>query len=651
MAAFRRCVIALAVLAIFAGLASAQAPTPMSCTVTSTGGNVRAEGKTEIVGDIVISCTGGTALVTFGGSAAATSTAVPTMDLTVTLPSNVTSRQTNINTALAPVYASDALLLIDEPQSFGGALVTGFGNGAAPTPCTPTVTAGPPLVVNGCPVYPNEFGNFEVMSPTSGQAIGSPTTGAQNVYQGVASGKTVTFYGVPVLPPGSTASRIFRITNVRIDGTGAGSGAITAGISSVAHTSGIPTAMPTISTTPTVGTVAASLTTTSTPIAVTNCLANGTSNAYTFAGTVTFAEATGFPNAFRTRIAAASNTAGAGQGVGVLGVPGQNSNNTESGYIVPTLAVGTGLTAGLADFGTRLKAVFNAVPAGVHVFVSVSNVTGANVSTNTTGSAFVGTITTGGTATNSLATFVSSSNEAAAWSATPSTTTISGGPLGGNVVEITPSTTGAVAGTSYSAIWEVTNSNGTSAETLTFDVFVVTSTQQTPAQTTVNLSYAPLQTGSPTSTTPENIPNFVNASTTAVNAFSFIQCRTTLLFPFVTSAAGFDTGLVIANTTADTFNTTAQAGTCTFTLYGTPASTIPTTASIAAGTVSVTDLGSSAPGFSGYAIASCNFQFAHGFAYIGDFGNPATSSAMGYLALVLPYSTTRGSVSFEQLTF
>ena len=41
----------------------------------------------------------------------------------------------------------------------------------------------------------------------------------------------------------------------------------------------------------------------------------------------------------------------------------------------------------------------------------------------------------------------------------------------------------------------------------------------------------------------------------------------------------------------------------------------------------------SAPGFQGYMIALCNFQLAHGFAFISDIG--ARNLAMGYLALVV----------------
>ena len=42
-------------------------------------------------------------------------------------------------------------------------------------------------------------------------------------------------------------------------------------------------------------------------------------------------------------------------------------------------------------------------------------------------------------------------------------------------------------------------------------------------------------------------------------------------------------------------------------------------------------------GFSGYMIASCSFQYGHGFAYIlGNPAVPANSTAMGYVALVIP---------------
>jgi hypothetical protein len=57
------------------------------------------------------------------------------------------------------------------------------------------------------------------------------------------------------------------------------------------------------------------------------------------------------------------------------------------------------------------------------------------------------------------------------------------------------------------------------------------------------------------------------------------------------------------------------------------------TGNIATGTVYTTLASTSAPGFTGYMMALCNFQYAHGFAFISDIG--ARNLAMGYLALVV----------------
>jgi hypothetical protein len=46
-----------------------------------------------------------------------------------------------------------------------------------------------------------------------------------------------------------------------------------------------------------------------------------------------------------------------------------------------------------------------------------------------------------------------------------------------------------------------------------------------------------------------------------------------------------------------------------------------------------------APGFQGYIIATCEFQYAHGFAYITNGYGGVNTQAQGYLALVLPSAT------------
>jgi hypothetical protein len=58
------------------------------------------------------------------------------------------------------------------------------------------------------------------------------------------------------------------------------------------------------------------------------------------------------------------------------------------------------------------------------------------------------------------------------------------------------------------------------------------------------------------------------------------------------------------------------------------------TGTIAGGTVYTTLASTVVTGFQGYMIAICNFQDAHGFAFVSDLG--AQKLAMGYLALVLP---------------
>jgi hypothetical protein len=132
------------------------------------------------------------------------------------------------------------------------------------------------------------------------------------------------------------------------------------------------------------------------------------------------------------------------------------------------------------------------------------------------------------------------------------------------------------------------------------------------------------------------------------------SCGTNLLWPYVTNQAGFDTGMVIANTSMDPFvGSTAQEGKCTINYYGNASGGAPpiadTTPLIDAGGYAVWTLSSgggvklygqgisgvinSAPGFEGYVIAQCLFQYAHGYAFISDLGSQKL--AQGFIALVM----------------
>ena len=110
MADFRKWLFALAVVALLAGFtvpASAQVPsTPVCSSQVATNNLARAEGYTEQVGDLIVTCT--------GGNPTAAGIPVPQADITVTLSQNVTSR---ITASSSSGTFLEALLIIDEPNS------------------------------------------------------------------------------------------------------------------------------------------------------------------------------------------------------------------------------------------------------------------------------------------------------------------------------------------------------------------------------------------------------------------------------------------------------------------------------------------------------------------------------------------------------
>ncbi len=170
----------------------------------------------------------------------------------------------------------------------------------------------------------------------------------------------------------------------------------------------------------------------------------------------------------------------------------------------------------------------------------------------------------------------------------------------------------------------------------------------------VSVSFAPISTvGTSSDSEPE--PRFVDTGSPR-SIFGITRCITNLLFPFVTNQAGFDTGFAISNTSADDKGTTAQAGTCTVFYYGATtgggaAPSSQTTAVVGAGKQIVWTLsgGNAAvnitgtPGFQGYIMVLCQFQFAHGFAFITDGFGGVPVLAEGYLALIVPWNGVAGS--------
>lgn len=114
---------------------------------------------------------------------------------------------------------------------------------------------------------------------------------------------------------------------------------------------------------------------------------------------------------------------------------------------------------------------------------------------------------------------------------------------------------------------------------------------------------------------------------------------THLLFTHVTNQAGFDTAIIISNTSLDPFGTTPEDGKCTISFFGINPPAPVTTGTMAAGTVFTTLASSVAPGFNGYAFADCQFDHAHGQTFVSDLG--ARNLAYGEQAHVLPAKKKR----------
>jgi len=657
MADFRKWILALTVLVLFVGLASAQVNSggtggsPLACSANvAVTPQLRGEGFTELVGDIVINCTGG---IEPGTGASAPGSQIPTANVTVYLPSNVTSRLLS-----ASNNASEALLLIDEPGSGAG----GYGPSVPVSVCTYALQAA-----NSCAEYVGNSSiggtNVPVQGPVS-------TTAGWNAWQGYVNAGTVTFFGVPILPPGTTGTRVFRITNVRIN----------ANVLNASGPFGYPvnaeisvsnsTALPLNTAQLTVGLIQASLTT-----AVRNfgggAVGSGQltqpiqcqdpNGAGKLLGQADLRYTEQFATAFKTRVepgstSGVSNSPGVAPNPNTTGVTGQAANaqqnipgyiyNSESGFIPytagsPSLS-GNGNIAGLADFGTRLKAVFNNIPSGMSVYVSTTNVLAGPVAA---------------TAATSYAVLIAGETAPETYP-TPTgtgTTTLGGSGVLSGFAAI-PYYQLPIVNNSATAVWEVLNTYPNLNENFEFSVWVsYTPSPSTnipsPGTMSVNMSYAPNPTqgaftvaagGAASASLP--IPRFQDTSV-ATNIAQVTICQTALLFPFVTNQNGFDTGIAIANTTVDPFGTGAQAGTCSLNWYGNSTVTsnppvsslgakgVGDTTNIPAGVVVTALASTTVSGFQGYMIAVCNFQYAHGFAFVSDLG--ARNLAMGYLALVM----------------
>jgi hypothetical protein len=740
MADFRKWLFALAVVALLAGLtvpASAQiSTTPICSSQVATNYLARAEGYTEQVGDLVVTCTGG--VPTTAGQP------VPQADITVFLSQNVTSRI--VGTGGGAGTFLDALLIIDEPDS-------------ANNPATQLLNCGAPTALDNQTVNGAGPGVCEIVSTGSASQTYNGTAAHPNVFQGRAgqTSNSVVFHGVPLDPPG-TVTRILRFTNIRVNANGAGiaqanqTSLITMSISSAgtstlqisvqaqavatvqkgllsstlfantsfAQCNSQSPGLLTASTEPNFG--AGSCGSSKAAFDATSCSSNGAPPIGTTTQTPTIRFSEGFASAWKVKnvaytLANGTYTGGSlGQnpyvysGASILpataATPDINQNVpgvsyfTESGFenqtgLNPTPdpplgfgtavsvsgnsnpfadAAGTGIQlAGIANAGTRLATALANIPNGLSVYVSpiiflyrqgVSYSTTPNLNAN---GAATGVMVLTNTATDGSGTFNP-----------PSGITATAQPL-----QLVSVTNGAAL-----VVYEILFTDPFSLEYA--DVpFVVSYAAALSSNAPIGLpqpsvvatyaaGFAPFYSTSAATLASSSlpVPRFVFTGA-AANLFGIVKCSCNLLFPYVTQAPGYDTGIAIANTTADPYGTANQFGGVQFWYYGSlanggaaPGTQCTNTASpgtcsttggttVAAGQVLTYTLynGSAqwgldnrGAGFTGYLIAQTQFQYCHAFAFIGGLGGGPTNLAQnglseGYLALVLDAWTlpVRGS--------
>ncbi len=753
MADFRKWLFALAVVALLAGLtvpASAQSTTV--CTIQSATDNLaRAEGYTELVGDVLLACTGGTPT--------AAGQPVPQINIQIFLSQNVTSKITAVtgSSSTGSSVFLEALLIIDEPNSTLNPNVPLLNCGYSTALAPDTSLSGPGV----CSIIS--------VGPTAGNS--SPNTyngtaGHPNVFQGrqaLSGNNSVVFQGVPFDPPG-TATRYMRFTNVRANANGAGiaqanqTSVITMGIASsgnnvlqlsiasqavatvlkgltsstvLANTSfaqcisqakGLLTAspLPPYGATSTCGSSSCNVSTSPTNNTFTTGFANPM---------IRFSE--GFASSWKVKNVAftlangvyTGGSAGSdaysystGSSTNPINYPtdlDQNvpgvSYNAESGFTFPSLAqvpspnpplgfqtagavngstmsftngstaASTGFSnVGIATQGTRLAAALANVPNGLSVYVAPvlylyrQGTTYAN-GPNTNNGLATGVMVLTNTASDGSGTYNPPSGLASSTAFPPTNQ---------------PLQALTVTNGSALVVYEILF---TDVYTLEFvDVpFVVSYSSNLSANAPIGLpqpnviatyaaGFAPFYSTSAATLASSSlpIPRFVFTGA-ATNLFGIVKCSCNLLFPYVTQAPGYDTGIAIANTTADPYGTTNQFGAVQMWYYGSLTNggaapgtqctntaspgTCPGTTTVGAGQVLTYTLynGSAqwgldnrGAGFTGYLIAQAQFQYCHAFGFISALGAGPTAPGIseGYLALVLDAGTfLRGASQGEVL--
>ncbi len=380
--------------------------------------------------------------------------------------------------------------------------------------------------------------------------------------------------------------------------------------------------------------------------------------------------------------------------------PTVNYNN-ESGFYNRSFPTANNLNdAGIASNGTRLRARFSGIPAQVRLYVSAQPITAAGNCAAGTAAGRIGRNTgntsgfcigQGDTAPNAAYAVNNTNADGAVEGFAPATTFafgIDAGTSGTALVQGSAALGFGATGAAYAGyggmataprlvrvpvaadgsavfFWEVLRADDNVIDRFDF-IVAIAFTPTTSIVTDANTSVVANASGNfaPISTTGGNgfpsVPSFILTQPEELRPiFTITNCATNLLYPFVSSVPGFNTGIAVANVSKDPFNTVNETGICRVFFYGTTAGggIDPTpqsfNRSVPSGQVATFNLLFGGPdygiqpvvGFQGYIIISCNFRWAHGFAFVSDPSNLQT--AHGYLALILDTPGLRRSTGAE----
>ncbi len=439
---------------------------------------VRAEGIAELMGDLMLNCT--------GGKPTPQGVPIPEYTVTYTLNTNITSRRLPETPNL-----SEALLFIDDP----------WPTMPSPSYLTPPQPQ-PPSQILCTPVGSNcgETGTGGTPNPYATQP---------NVFVGKQVGPATVSWKVPIDPPGASGVRVIRLTNVRgnasllplpsdvvlpavqmnarvkISGTlsapllGAPQNAVGQSVrgapASVSSTASLPRCKPH------------------------NAVLLGGSGTAAFDFSVQVQE--GFAYAFKNR------NYGTNLDGPVFPAPLAEQNvpgfvyDTETGFYSPSLFT-PAPTLGLADFGTRIHVSFGPISAGTHLFVPTTITLDGEYGE--------------GTLQGQLQLVQANDNGKSAPGYEPVASTA--------MIGSTPVAKASISGSTAYATYEVTYADPSVQETAAIPVAVAFTTKPALGPVMASTTLVPLDTiGTANETSP--IPRFTNFATPET-AYSIESCTT-----------------------------------------------------------------------------------------------------------------------------